>query len=417
VKNVLRIGGVLALLLTLGGCESRDRTNPFDPRNPDTNGEPELLDARAGNREVTLYWDAIDLDGIREANLYRREGPDGAETRLTPGGITLAAGSFTDTTVQNGVDYEYRLDLSLSSGDGRSSAWDAATPGRAIPWVADADGGGLLRLTPDGRDLVRRVDAGLWFLDLAADTSTATIWAAEYFDGSLSRYDAAGGRQLVLPSDGARTVAVSSDGADIWVASFRDGRIDRRDVNGTLLWHDITGSHTEDLLVSTDGGLWAAGWFESGAGEVRLYLHDQLVRQYEDLQRPVALAEASRERIVVVDRADRRVRSYDPLGVETSRSGQIFLDPVDVCPDGTGGVWVADPGRGGIVRLNRDLAEDLFVSLPQVLGITLDPVGGRIWTAGPRGVSALNLSGRVLSTVALGGRPVKVELLYTPEIR
>ena len=415
MRNAAFLLGFLTLLLSLGGCEARDRANPFDPRNPDTHGEPELLDARAGNREVTLQWDTIELEGIREANLYRREAPGGPETRLTPGGVDLAAGSFNDATVRNGVDYEYRLALSLTTGAQRSSAWDAATPGRAIPWVADADGGGLLRLTPDGRDLIRRVDAGLWFLDLAADTSTATVWTAEYLEGSLSRYDADGRRLLNSPSDGARTVAVSRDGANIWVASFRDGRIEKRGVDGTLLWHDITRAHVEDLLAASDGGLWSAGWFESGEGEVRFYRDDQLVTQYNDLLRPVALAEASRERIVVVDRLDRRLRSFDPLGNEGPSSGQVFLDPVDLCPDGAGGVWVADPGRGGVVRLNRYLDEVLFVALPQVLGITLDPVGGRLWAAGVEGVSTLDLSGRILTSVPLGGRPVKVDLLYEPE--
>ena len=187
--------------------------------------------------------------------------------------------------------------------------------------------------------------------------------------------------------------------------------------DGTTVWDEITGPHIEDLLIAGDGGLWSAGWLESGTGEVRLYRADQLVTTIDDLERPVALAEAEQDRIVVVDRLDRRIREFDWAGNGVSRSGQIFLDPVDLCPDGIGGAWVADPGRGGIVHLGQDLEEIRFVALPEVRGITLDSREGRLWAAGESGVQVLDLDGRILSTLSLGGRPVKVELLYGPEIR
>ena len=38
---------LLVLLALSAGCIDRERTNPFDPGNPDTEGVPSLLDARA----------------------------------------------------------------------------------------------------------------------------------------------------------------------------------------------------------------------------------------------------------------------------------------------------------------------------------------------------------------------------------
>jgi hypothetical protein len=416
MSGVLRSAACFTLILLLGGCESRERANPFDPRNPETHGSPAVLDARAGNHEVILHWDIGAIAGVETADLYRREIPSGPEMRLTPGGIDPASGIFADATARNGVGYEYRLEIGLSTGASRSSAWDAATPGRAIPWVAHADGGGLALLTPDGRDLVRRVDTGRWFLDLAADTSSSTFWAADYLGGSLSRYDADGNRLARFPLDGARAVAVSPDGESVWDASFRDGRIEWRTASGVAMWSEITGSHVEDILADADGGVWTAAWFEGGIGEVRFYRDSLMVAKYDDLIRPVALTESDRDRVVVVDRLDLRLRSYTSAG-EGPQSGRILVDPGDVCPDGTGGVWVSDPGRGGLVHLNRDLEEVSFVVLPKVLGITLDAVGGRLWAAGEEGVHVLDLNGGILSSLSLAGRPVKVELLYEAEVR
>jgi hypothetical protein len=417
MKALARVAGCLPLLLLLAGCEAREHANPFDPRNPDTHGSPAFLDARAGNEEVLLQWDVPGLEGVRTANLYRRDLADSSDTLLTREGIDLAARSFVDSTVHNGVGYEYRLTLSLTTGVDRSSAWDAATPGPAVPWVADADGGGLMRLTPDGRDLVRRVETGFWFLDLAADSATSTVWSAEYFGGYLFHHDLDGGRLLQSPLDGARAVAVSPDGGDVWVASFRNGRIERRAADGTTAWTEITGSHIEDLLIAGDGGLWSAAWLDGGTGEVRLYRADRLARTIGGLGRPVAIAEADQDLIIVVDRTDRRASGFDWAGDEVLRSGQIFLDPVDLCPDGSGGAWIADPGRGGIVHLGQTLEEIRFVALPHVLGITLDSRDDRLWAAGENGVQVLDLDGRIVSTLSLGGRPVKVELLYAPEVR
>lgn len=415
--DALLTGAIVALLLV--GCEKRDRSNPFDPMNPNTGGVPELLDARAGNRHVDLEWNLGGVSGIQRVFLYRRVAPSGPELLLTQGGLDSEVARYVDGSAQNGVAYEYRLELLSSSGVGRSTAWDPATPGRSIPWVADADGGGLFRLTPDGRDLVRRVDPGRWFLDLAADTVTGTIWSAEYLDGYLYHHDAVGTRLLRVSVDGARAVALSRDGASVWVASFRDGRIRRFLNDGSEAWVAVTGAHIEDLLPATDGALWSAGWFDAGTGEVRVYRDDsdQPDRIIGGFERPVALAQPDRDRIAVLDRLDRRISSFDLDGNGISISGEIFVDPVDLCTDGSLGLWVADPGRAGIVHVGTNLEETGFISLPKILGVTYDPSGEGVWAAGEGAVHRLDHDGGVLSTLGVGGRPVKVELLYDREAR
>jgi hypothetical protein len=178
-------------VLVYFGCEKRDRLNPFDPGNPDTGGLPSFIDARAGNHRVALEWDLGEFGGIVATRIQRRV--DGqAISNLTPA-LNPAIREFLDTSAQNGIAYEYRLEIELISGARQATAWDAATPGDAIPWVVDSDGGGLSRLTPDARDQLTSVGAGRWFLDLAIDTSTATVWSVDFLQGELFQRRPSGG--------------------------------------------------------------------------------------------------------------------------------------------------------------------------------------------------------------------------------
>ncbi len=299
----------------------------------------------------------------------------------------------------------------------RSSAWDAATPGRAIPWVAHADGGGLARLTPDGRDLVRRVDTGRWFLDLAADTSSSTFWAVDYLGGSLSRYDADGNRLARFPLDGARAVAVSPDGESVWDASFRDGRIERRTPSGVATWSEITGSHVEDILAAADGGVWTAAWFEGGIGEVRFYLDSLMVGEVRRLDTPRG-AHGVREG---------PHRGRRPAGSPASLVH--FGRRRNSRADGSSSIRAtcARTGRGASGFLIRDGADScIWIGTSKRSPSSFFP---KCW--GSRSMQRAEGSGRrarrectcsismarILTYLALAGRPVKVELLYEAEVR
>jgi len=395
------------LLVCMIGCESRDRINPFDPGNPNTGGTPSLLDAQAGNGYTTLHWDVGGFEKIQAVRLYRRL-YGVAIKPLTPSGLDPSVKFYEDLSAQNGVRYEYRLELELISGGLPVSDWDLATPGTAIPWIADGNGGGLSRLTPDGRDQVRRIGAGLWFLDLAADSVGSAIWSVDYLEGNLYQHAWNGTELLKVRVAGARAVDVDFNGASIWVGSFDQRRLEERDREGELVWADDEAGTIEDLLAVEPRGVWLC----NQEGEIRLYRDSAFVTSFGGLERPVALARSREGRFLVLERGAKQVRRIDPTGIPEETSDRIFSDPLDLCRDEGMGAWVADPERGGLVHLDDEMEEIGFVPVEGVLGITWDDRDEHIWVVGTGGLQVLDSSGEHISGRSLGPRPVKIELLH-----
>ncbi len=399
----------LASLISLG-CVERDRTNPFDPENPDTKGIPRVLDARAANGEVDLRWD---LQGIRDVAavwLYRRVG-DNPATLLTPRPLDPSSLGYLDRAVANETTYAYRADFEIESGGMRPSAEDLATPGDAIVWVADTDGGGLSRMSPDGRDLLDREEEGLWFLDIAADSSAGSFWSVDYLEGSLFEHAPDGTRRNRFRVVGARAVEVDPDGRSIWVASFSRGILERLNRDGSVAWADSTAERVEDILAIGSGRVWTV----SSAGEARLYQTDRLLARITDFVRPVAIALTEDARIVILDVGSGRLRRFDFAGFQMGRTDSVLVAATDLASDGAGGVWVADAGRGGIVRFDSRLVESRFVAAPGVRGVTWDGRSGRLWLAGEMGVEQRDREGGFISGRSLGPRPFQVALLHDAE--
>jgi len=405
-------GGALAVLVSLAAlaasCQSRDHSNPFDPANPGSHGVPLLLAAHAADRQVDLVWDFGGVEGIRRVEIRRRLAGCTADSLLARS-LDPSIRSFTDFAVRNGWTYQYRLDLEERSGAMLRTEWDEATPSDAIPWVADGNGGGLTLLTADARHVLSRYGSGLWFLDVAADSVNRRIWTTEYLDGDLLQFSAIGEKLFEAPLSGARAVAV--DSAGVWAGSFDTGRVERRTLDGALIAADSTGGHVEGLFSFRSGEVWAAML----DGNVRIYEMIEgrlaLVAQLGGFQRPVAIAKSG-GRVFVLDRGARVITALDPRGDALDiHSPPGLVDPTDIAPDGSGGVWVAD-GRGtGLVHFDADLQALSAVILPGVLGVTWDR--GTLWVSGTMGVQIR--SGPLatfVSGVAIGPRPIRVVVLH-----
>lgn len=396
-----------AWVLATAGCVDRDRTNPFDPGNPDTGGVPRILDARAGNGTVDLRWDLGEITDVVAIRLYRRAGTAPPDL-LTPTPLHPSIDLFIDRAVTNGTTYSYRCDFEIESGVTQSSAEDPATPGEAIVWVADSDGGGLARLTPDGRDLLGRVEGGLWFLDIAADSVGQSFWAVDYLDGNLFEHAPDGNRRNRFRIAGARAVEVDPDRQSIWVASYSRGILERRWRTGAVAWADSTAELVEDILAVGPGRVWTA----SSAGDARLYDGNRILTTITDLERPVALALTGDRRLIVLDVGEKRLRRFDLTGFSEARSEVVLVSATDVASDGGDGVWVADAGRGGLVRFDRRLNEIGFVPLEGVRGVTWDDRSGTLWIAGESGVEQRDREGRFIAGRSLKPRPFQVAVLH-----
>jgi hypothetical protein len=399
-------------LLLLAGCEPRTRSNPFDPGNPDTHGEPRILDALAGDRQVRLEWDLSSFQGVGSIEILRRE--DDVESAIFSA-AHATSGEIVDRALSNGVTFTYRLKV-VSEGTGEPvySADVQATPGASQPWVADASGGGVARLSPDGRAVLFRTEPFREVLDLEIERDGA-IWIADYGNGAVVNYDASGHRMRQWQLFGANALALSAGGDTIWAGSFNRGEVDVYTRGGAWLWADTTAGMVEEVEAAPDGGVWV-GSRDRGLSRVdfgRVRYHVPSVRW------PVDLEVEAGGTLWIVDRASAGVGRLAPGEVEPQSSPVAFTDPTDAALDGAGGAWVVDRGGGTVLHLNSSLRETARYDVGPAQNVAWDGVNQRLWLSMPGEeritVIRLGLSPGEFTEVAslhLGGSPAQIEGLW-----
>lgn len=345
----------LAVCLLLGACADRQRLNPLDP--DATAAAPRLdgLESRARDGRVELAWDLVGYSDIDAFRLYRRvlgqafeQYPD---ADLDPG-----AAGYTDSLVQNGVTYEYRLGL-VVRGEGELDLGSVrrATPGAEYGWVADRGNGLVWRLCADGRSAcgAQGIFADLRGIALAGNNGG--VWVSDALFAGLFRVD--GAAELArfdgpLLEPGA--IAVDPDGDFVWVA-------DRR--------------------------LRAVYWFSVPALEDTL----PLVQVDANFRGPFSLAAAD-GRCWIVDRGSGRVMLYERDG--RRRVEGLFEDPGPIAAGANGTAWMLVEEGRGLVRLDsRGILRQVPMPFERGVGLDVDPLSGECWVIGDGDVAAFSGAG------------------------
>ena len=337
---------LLALLVLVGSCSRRERSNPLDPENPNTGGAPEGFNAIADAASVRLRWNArpdLPIDGFRLLrlapgdSLYRPLGP------LLPNFIS----SEEDGTTDAGLEYRYRLHYVIGGALAARFAEDAAMPGPLRPWVVDADGGRVLRLSPDGRDVLQ---------------------ARSGFGSSSS-------------------LAVTPEFGPLWVADELAGVVDIVNVG------DFTGPRVRGVsdpfsiaLDPFDGSGWICDLAQPGS--VRHYQSNGATASPATLpllDDPEGVATSAADGAVwVTELAGGRVRRYWPDGLP--QGARPLLSPSRVAVDSaTGEAWVTSVFSGWVWRVDSTLTVLDSLRLQGPLGLALDWRRRTAWVADPVG--------------------------------
>lgn len=402
-----RIAAVFFLAcIGASGCEEREPANPFDPRNPDTDGTPPLLDASADNGAVALSWDLGVLEDPVAVRLVRSFSDENFQVLFEQPGSGL--GEFRDAPLENEVPLSYRLEVKAPGGEWLATAPELATPGSAEPWVGDASGGGLVRITPDGRDVVTRTDTFRDLLDLQFD-GDGTVWAADFRNGEVVHYGRDAAPISVWAYSGSNTLAVDPLSAHVWIGSFTQQAVVRVDRTGRHQHTIGRAGLVEDISpgVFPEGGIWIASRFTGVSRVVR----DQVVTTWTEFEWPIAIAHDPRGWVWVIDRGNRTVSQILVDSGRVERAEATFVDPRDGSLDGTGGFWVADPGRGGLVLVNGTGQEQTFLAVGSFDSVSVDPVRNQLWAVDRDAgrIVVFDSTGDELARVTVGGSPVKVE--------
>lgn len=366
--SLLALAGALALLCS---CSQRERSNPLDPKNPNSNGAPTGFNAVAGNLRVRLNWDAepdLAIDGFI---LYRRLPGDSLFLPLT-GPISKRSSTFLDTGVPNGAETRYRLYFLTAGELSAVAAEDVAMPGPVRGWVVDADGR-LVQVTPDARDVAQAITGFGTPASLAVTPNSGTIWVSDGLDGVLWMFDpATSNRQAIRGLGTPFTVALDAVDESAWVC----------DVAGSVRHFDPSGfpgvpASLPNLLEPSgtatspvDGSVW------------------------------------------VTERSGQRLRHYardgTPLGARP-----IPLPSRVAVDSASGDAWVTSLSTGWVWHFSPALQIQDSVRLSGPIGLAVDPRRGTVWVADAAAnqLVALNSSnGTVRGRFSAPGEPRDVSV-------
>jgi streptogramin lyase len=396
----------LLVLFTLGltACSTRDHDNPLDPKNPDTGGEPEWLDALADDEAVDLSWSVRLFQDIEEVQLVDVR----SDTVLWSGG--LGSGEFRHRGLPNEQDFLYRLDLVLTTGRVTRLPEEIATPGSEVPWIYDLGSASASRLTPDGRRVRLRVPDPST-LSVVADPDSAFVLLVNFFAAEVVLLDR-GGEELWVVEDLLRPTAGLWSPEGWWVSDAGLGAVLLYDHEGRFLYGDSTLTFPQDLAVAGPGAVWSV----DRQGLVVRIERDLGVTAADTLVQPFTLAETGDGGIWVADRGSGDLVRLDASATEIQRVPFAGVEALAADPV-TEGVWVADRAVGRVVRTDeRGQVVTSVGGFPSPASLSVSPAGTEIWVADPaRGrIIRLNRNGDELSESFGVSTPVSVSVAFAP---
>ncbi len=265
LKPWLRPLPVLFLLLILAGCGSRDRSNPFDPKNPDTGGVLPGLRVVAGDHRADISWDLQAFGSgpkVRIERFYNTE----SEFR-TVAVLPLEAGAYSDDPLTNGGEYIYRVRVVAASGSEGVATVDTAGPEADRPWILDSGNERLVELSPDNRDIRHASNSPSTPADVQFDAHHQVLWVANPFDGTVAKLDPSGqGLAAYSVLDFPNVLAVDESRGELWVGDDRNGTVMKITSGGERICRAEGFAGVASLAVDPeDGGVWVA---EPDAGRV-----------------------------------------------------------------------------------------------------------------------------------------------------
>jgi streptogramin lyase len=374
---------VLPLLIAAAslGCSDRERLNPLDPSNPETGGAPPGFEALADDRSVVLTWQRAGSSELSYV-LSRRVGAAGAFTTLAALGHD--ATFFQDPGLTNGTDYSYRLQYETPDGGLGVPVEDTATPGTAEPWVADADAGAVLRITPDARHVAERF-TGRMDAPFAVDVYpvSARVWACDTRDLFTMTSD---GSQptpvgsLAAPLD----VAVDRSSGDAWVTDDVLGAVQRFSPSDfSTPQAEMRGLQMPIAVAvdTQDGSVWVC---ERGADRLRHVAVNGAPLGSSPVIAPSRVAVDSLTRNVWVSSlTTETVIRFSPEGAPLDTL-HGFQGPIGVAVDNRiGSIWVADAVAGHVLAYDRAGTLQLNVPVAGAREISIDLRSGDAWVTIP----------------------------------
>ena len=388
---MIRFATLLILFgIALGGCTTRQRTNPLDPRNSQTQGGLVGFNALAGDSVVELRWPPLLVDGVLGYRVQRWR-PGEAPRLLGAADLNPAAIASEDFDVANDSTYVYRLVAHFDTGDSAVSPPDTATPGPRRIFALTAETPSLVRLTPDARDLLYEEVVGEAYVDFELDRSHDVLWFAAETAGDVVRRTFNGAiAGTLIPVATPGDLSVSSNRGLGWVVSVGSGSVNSYgpDLNDATLRSTIR--DVADPRVVEAGTSDPSVWVGSEEGEVDRFRAQDLTRTHvwnlgPAAIRAIALDETRGGAWVATRALSGSLYYLDPTDSSATLVRSPLLSAADLAVDPpTGDLWLAERGPSNLGAGRLSLITPAGVALATVgaiepYGLDVDPLDGSCW--------------------------------------
>jgi hypothetical protein len=401
---VIRAARLLILAaICLGGCTTRDRSNPLDPRNEQTQGALVGFNAIAADHIVELRWPVLTVRGVSGYRVQRWI-PGGQPQGLGTADYNPDAIAAEDSSVANDSTYVYRLIAHLENGDSVVSAPDSATPGRRKIYVLAAGTPSFLRLSPDARDVLYERVASESYVDMELDRKDGLLWLAAEDAGRVIRRTPDGatvGAEIDVGAPG--DLSVSSNRGLGWVVSLTSGSVISYGPNVDDPAPQRSINDVPDPRIVEAGTNDPTVWIGNEEGQVYRYRAQDLVLTHTwsldgNPIRAIALDEATGGAWVATRAATGSLYYLDPADSSATRIRSSVLNAADLAVDSASGdLWmsergVPDLGAGRLSLITRAGVTLATVTGIEPYGIDIDPVTGSCWVADLRAHRVLEIS-------------------------
>ena len=365
--NKLTIYIFILISLTLYMCSGKDRSNPLDPRNPDSAGKITGVRIHSEFDSVVLSWRKVYVDDLLSYNIYRRLNADTSFKLVQK--MDKDSSRFTDANLEYGKKYIYRVSAETDYFETPLSDSVSITPGPSVVWICDVDMGRIKWLSDDIIHSIdqKSIDGYPWDLEITG--SDRTIYYSDILWGYVVRID------------------------DTWKTySSEDGYWDPVDIDfdkyRNLLW-----------VVDQNGAII----------QINTVFYDSLsIIQHQDFLRPRSIHVDDYSGIGwIADPDAKSLFRVSPYRGTVVKLNESFICPMNVVMNNhDGSIWVADSSR--IVRLGTNEQIELVIedNFNYLLALDIDIEKQKVWAID---ISMDNSKSRLFKFDYFGNREFVIE--------
>ena len=402
---------LVALFIILSQCSERDRNNPLDPLNPNTQGRPIRPNVVSYQDTVVLSWQRLQLTSVVQYNMYRRLQHESSFSLI--GSVDGGASEYVEVGAATDTIRYYRISALTSSFESPLSDSVQIRPGPTYVWAIDFERGQLVKLTHDGAHELFRTGSYIRPLDIAVNPNDHSAILIDPIYAEANRYTGFGQLDgtFSIGRASAKIVIDPFDGS-FWVMERDSAAVAHYAKSGELVVR-ITG-FVEPVDIEFDNQTRRVWVLDRAKGEIYDLDDNNIFLRFTGFRRAFDLA---------LNNPDRKVWIADSNAVAIAdmdfpqivrRDGYVYAARV-VVNEATGQAWVADWserfGNSSLIKLSsQGEREFTLAGFVEPKSLAVNKSNGHCFVAEPdvRAFIEVDSTGQIVSDINLQGAYTRI---------